>query len=100
MAEKKATKKAAAEKKTAAEAAAPKRTYTRRAAKEVIVYNAETVGFKAGDVYQTLSAAEKPLSVKEIAKAANISETYVHLGMGWLLKEGQIKEEEGLITLA
>ena len=96
MAEKKATKKAAEPKAAAEKKAAPKKT----AKKVEIVINAETVGFKAGDVYQALSAAEKALSVKEIAKQAKITETETLLGMGWLFKEGKIKDEEGLITLA
>ncbi len=96
MAEKKATTKAATEKK-----AAVKKTATKKVAKKVeVVINAETVGFKAGDVYQALFAAEKAMTVKEIAKAAKISEEETLLGMGWLFKEGKIKEEEGLFTLA
>lgn len=97
MAEKKTTK-AAAEKKAATEKkAAPKRTAKK---KVEIVINAESVGFKAGDVYQALFAAEKALSVKDIAKNAKISEEEVLLGMGWLFKEGKIKAEEALFTLA
>ncbi len=96
MAEKKATKKAAEPKAAAEKKAAPKKT----AKKVEIVINAETVGFKAGDVYQALSAAEKALSVKEIAKQAKITETETLLGMGWLFKEGKIKDEHGLIALA
>ncbi len=100
MAEKKATTKAAAEKKTT-KAAAEKKAAPKRAAKKVeIVIDAETVGFKAGDVYQALSAAEKALSVKEIAKAAKITEAEALLGMGWLFKEGKITDEKGLIKLA
>jgi predicted DNA-binding transcriptional regulator len=96
MAEKKATTKAAATKAAAEKKAAPKRS----AKKVEVVINAETVGFKAGDVYQALFAAEKAMSVKDIAKAAKISEQETLLGMGWLFKEGKIKDEEGLITLA
>ena len=100
MAEKKATTKAAAEKKTT-KAAAEKKAAPKRTVKKVeVVINAETVGFKAGDVYQALSDAEKALSVKEIAKLAKISETEALLGMGWLFREGKIKDEEGLIALA
>ena len=100
MAEKKATTKAAAEKKTT-KAAAEKKAAPKRTVKKVeVVINAETVGFKAGDVYQALSDAEKALSVKEIAKLAKISETEALLGLGWLFREGKIKDEEGLIALA
>ena len=97
MAEKKTTK-AAAEKKAATEKkAAPKRTAKK---KVEIVINAESVGFKAGDVYQALYAAEKALSVKDIDKNAKISEEEALLGMGWLFKEGKIKSEDALFTLA
>jgi len=103
MAEKKATAKKATETKAAAakktttvkKAAAPK-----AAAKAVLAINAENAGFKAGDVYQALAAAEKALTVKEIAKAAKISEEETLLGMGWLFKEGKIVEAESKITLA
>ena len=96
MAEKKTTK-ATAEKKVAAE----KKTTTRKTVKKVeIVINAENVGFKAGDVYQALAAAENALSVKDIAKMAKITESETLLGIGWLFKEGKVKDEEGLITLA
>ena len=54
----------------------------------------------AGDVYQTLAASEKALTVAEIAKNAKISKEEVYLGIGWLFKEGKVKDEEGLITLA
>ena len=98
MAEKKTTKKAAAPK-----AEEPKKATVKKAAapkKAAIAVNAENAGFKAGDVYQALAAAGKALTVKEIAKAAKISEEETLLGMGWLFKEGKIKEEEGLFTLA
>lgn len=98
MTEKKATKRATTTKK----AVATKTTTTKRAtAKKVkVAVSAENAGFRAGDVYQALAAAEKPMSVAEIAKAANISTEEVYLGTGWLLKEGKVKNEENLITLA
>ncbi|MDD6552225.1 MAG: winged helix-turn-helix domain-containing protein [Prevotellaceae bacterium] len=77
-------------------AAAPKKA----AAKAVVALNAENVGFKAGDVYQALAASEKALTVVEIAKAANISEEETLLGLGWLFKEGKIKDEDNKIVLA
>ena len=96
MAEKKTTK-AATEKKVAAE----KKTTTRKTVKRAeSVINAENVGFKAGDVYQALAADKKALSVKDIAKIANITEAETLLGIGWLFKEGKIKGENNLITLA
>lgn len=92
MVEKKTTK--------ATEAKKPVTRKTTTAKKEAIVLNAENVGFKAGDVYQALAAAESPLSVKEIAKAANISESEALLGMGWLFKEGKITAADNKIALA
>jgi len=85
-----------AEKKTAKKVATSKKTAT----KISIVINAENVGFKAGDVYQTLASANKALSVEEIAKLANITVEETYLGIGWLFKEGKVKEQDNLITLA
>ena len=87
MAEKKATTKKATETKATA---AKKTTATKKAAKATVAVNAENIGFKAGDVYQTLAAAEKALSVEEIAKAAKISAEETLLGLGWLFKEGKL----------
>ena len=102
MAEKKATAKkatetkaAAAKKETVKKAAAPK-----AAAKVVLAINAENAGFKAGDVYQALAAAGKALTVKEIAKAAKISEEETLLGLGWLFKEGKLANDAEKVTLA
>ena len=101
MAEKKVTKKAAApkaeeaKKSTVKKAAAPK-----KAAAKAVVVNAENAGFKAGDVYQALAAAEKALTVKEIAKAAKISEEETLLGLGWLFKEGKLATADEKVTLA
>ena len=101
MAEKKATAKkatetkaAAAKKETVKKAAAPK------AAKSVLAVNAENAGFKAGDVYQALAAEGKALTVKEIAKAAKISEEETLLGLGWLFKEGKLANDGEKVTLA
>ena len=98
MAEKKTTKKAAAVK-----AEEPKKTTVKKAAapkKAVVAVNAENAGFKAGDVYQALAAAGKALTVKEIAKAAKISEEETLLGLGWLFKEGKLAAADEKITLA
>lgn len=93
MAEKKATTRKAAEVK---ETAAKKSTTTKKCAavKATVAVNAENIGFKAGDVYQALAAAEKALAVKEIAKAAKISEEETLLGLGWLFKEGKVQGTE------
>ncbi len=100
MAEKKATtKKAATETKATA---ATKSTTTKKvAANATVSVNAENIGFKAGDVYQVLAAAEKALSVAEIAKAAKISAEETLLGLGWLFKEGKLlSTEDNKVVLA
>ena len=71
MAEKKTTKKAAETKEVAEKKTTAKKATVKAA---VVAVNAENIGFKAGDVYQALAAAQKALNVKEIAKAANITE--------------------------
>ena len=86
-----AAKKTATKKATAAKTAtATKKTST--AKKEVIYLTAENAGFRAGDVYQALAAAEQSLSLEEVAKQAKISVEDAILGIGWLFKEGKIKE--------
>lgn len=105
MVEKKATTKPAAKKATAKKATAAKAaTATKKASaekKEVIYLTAENAGFRAGDVYQTLAAAESALTLAQVAKQANISAEEAILGIGWLFKEGKIKnEEDNKIALA
>ena len=108
MAEKKATTKKAAETKEAKAPAAKKATATTtkktaavKAEKTVLAVNAENIGFKAGDVYQALAAAQKALNVKEIAKAAKITEEETLLGLGWLFKEGKLlSTDDNKIVLA
>lgn len=101
MAEKKTTKTAV--KKTTTTTAAKKASATKKATaakKEVLYLNEENAGFKAGDVYQALAAAGKALSLAEIAKAAKITAEDALLGIGWLLKEGKIKNEDNKLVLA
>ena len=97
MAEKKTTKKATAEKAETKKAPVKKAADAKKA---VVTVNAENAGFKAGDVYQALAAAEKALTVKEIAKAAKISEEETLLGLGWLFKEGKLNTADEKNTLA
>ena len=99
MVEKKSTTKTAATKKTATKKA-PVAKKTTVAKKDVLYLNAENAGFRAGDVYQALAASEKALTVAEIAKAAKISTEDVILGIGWLFKEGKIKDEDNKVALA
>ena len=90
MAEKKATTKKAAETKEVKAPAAKKATTTKKAAAAALAV-----------VYQALAAAEKALDVKEIAKAAKISEEETLLGLGWLFKEGKLlSTEDNKIVLA
>lgn len=102
MAEKKATKAAdtkttAAKKETVKKAATSRKCASKKA---TVALTAENVGFRAGDVYQALAVAGKSLSVSEVAKAADISTEEVYLGIGWLLKEGKVKDDNNNITLA
>ena len=84
---------------TTARKAAPRKTAAKKAVKAVELTWANA-GSKAGDVYQALAAAQGPLTVAEIAKNENISEDEVLVGLGWLFKEGKIKDEDGKVTLA
>lgn len=99
MAVKKGTKAVAAEKKATAvkKEAAPKKAAEK---KVTIDLSAQNIGFKAGDVYQTLATAEKALSVSEIVKALKISNEEALLAIGWLLREGKIKDEGEKVELA
>lgn len=99
MAEKKTTK-TAVKKATTAAKKAPATKKATAAKKEVLYLNEENAGFKAGDVYQALAAAGKALSLAEIAKAAKITAEDAILGIGWLLKEGKIKNEDNKLVLA
>lgn len=92
-----------AEKKTTTKKVAAKATETTKkttAKKAELIINAESAGFRAGDVYQALAAAGKALSVSEIAKVAKISKEEAYVGIGWLFKEGKVKGEDALIALA
>ncbi len=89
---KKATETVAV-KATVKKAAAKPACAKKAAAKSGEYINAESVGFRAGDVYQALASAGKTLTVAEIAKAAGITKDEVLLGLGWLFKEGKVKGE-------
>ncbi|MBF1403568.1 MAG: winged helix-turn-helix domain-containing protein [Prevotella histicola] len=89
------------ETKTAPKSTAKKATTKKVAVKKpAVVINAENVGFKAGDVYNALAAEAKALSVSAIAKVAKITEEEAYLGIGWLFKEGKVKDENSKIVLA
>ena len=94
MTEKKATT-------TKKKVAAPKTAAKKAAAKKVeVTIDEVSVGYHAGDVYQALNSAEKPMSVAEIAKAAKITTEETYLSIGWLLREGKVKGEANLFSLA
>lgn len=97
MAEKKATKAAATTK-----AAAPKKTTVKKETtkKTAIFVDADNAGFRAGDVYQALSAAGTSQSVEELVKTTGKTEVEILLGIGWLLKEGKVKGDGGKVVLA
>lgn len=95
----KAAKTTTAKKATATKACATKAAKA-ATVKNTVYVDVETVGFRAGDVYQALAAADKALSVAEIATAANIQTEEVYLGIGWLLKEGKVAAEGTKVTLA
>lgn len=88
-------------KTTAKKAAGRKPASRKTAAKKVeVALNAENIGFKAGDVYNALAAAGKALTVAEIATKASISTEEAYLGIGWLFKEGKVRDEDNKIVLA
>ncbi|WP_077195872.1 winged helix-turn-helix domain-containing protein [Prevotella ihumii] len=91
-----------AEKKTVA-AKATKKTPTKKMVSTEISttdFSPENVGFRAGDVYNALAAAKCALSAAEISEMASISIEDTFLGIGWLLKEGKVKNEESKVVLA
>lgn len=99
MVEKKATKIAAT--KTTAKATV-KKAATKKAAgsKKEIYVDALNAGFRAGDVYEALHAAGEAKTVEELEKLTGKSEVEVLLGIGWLLKEGKLKGDNGKVVLA
>lgn len=89
----KTTKKVAAKAETTP-APAKKAPAKKAAAPKVELYiNAETAGYRAGDIYEALAAAKKSMTLDEIVKASNRSKEEILLGLGWLLKEGKIVGE-------
>lgn len=94
MARKKATEQAATA-KTVVKKAAVKKTV-----KSEIFVDAENGGFRAGDVYNALHDNDGAKSVKELVKLTGKTEVEVLLGIGWLLKEGKLKGEDGKVVLA
>ena len=101
MTEKKTTSKAAATKATATKTTAAKKTTVKKTTKKATVFvDADTAGFRAGDVYNALAAAGEAQSVEELVKTTGKTETEILLGIGWLLKAGKVKGAEGKVVLA
>lgn len=101
MAKKKATTSEAAVKTTAKKATEVKvAKVAKAAAKKEIFVDAENAGFRAGDVYQALYASGESKSVEELEKLTNKTAVEVLLGIGWLLKEGKVKGDDGKVVLA
>lgn len=105
MAKKKATTSEAAVKTTAKKATEVKAEVkvakvAKAAAKKEIFVDAENAGFRAGDVYQALYASGESKSVEELEKLTNKTAVEVLLGIGWLLKEGKVKGDNGKVVLA
>lgn len=95
MARKKATEQAATAKTVVKKAATEKKIV-----KSEIFVDAENTGFRAGDVYNALHDNDGARSVKELVKLTGKTEVEVLLGIGWLLKEGKLKGEDGKVVLA
>lgn len=95
MARKKATEQAATAKTVVKKAATEKKIV-----KSEIFVDAENAGFRAGDVYNALHDNNGARSVKELVKLTGKTEVEVLLGIGWLLKEGKLKGEDGKVVLA
>lgn len=95
MARKKATEQAATAKTVVKKAATEKKIV-----KSEIFVDAENAGFRAGDVYNALHDNDGARSVKELVKLTGKTEVEVLLGIGWLLKEGKLKSEDGKVVLA
>ena len=65
-----------------------------------IFVDALNAGFRAGDVYEALHAAGEAKTVEELVKLTGKTEVEVLLGIGWLLKEGKLKGDNGKVVLA
>lgn len=100
MARKKATEQAATAKTVVKKAAEKKTATEKKTVKSEIFVDAENAGFRAGDVYNALHDNDGAKSVKELVKLTGKTEVEVLLGIGWLLKEGKLKGEDGKVVLA
>lgn len=75
--------------------------------------NGELAGFSAGDVYQLLASASHPISIDNIIEENSKQNRFMEdpllglgsmeatlLGLGWLMKEGQLLFDNNLISLS
>ena len=87
MAEKKTTKSTEGAKKPVAKKSVEKKVTVKKTAKEVLYINAENVGFRAGDVYQTLSLTGKAMTVaKLLRQQAKQKARFCLVSVGYLKK--------------
>ncbi len=93
-------RKKATEQATATKAVVKKTAEKKVVKKDEVLVDAENAGFRAGDVYNALHDNEGAKSVKELVKLTGKTEVEVLLGIGWLLKEGKLKGEDGKVVLA
>ncbi len=93
-------RKKATEPTTATKAVVKKTAEKKVVKKDEVLVDAENAGFRAGDVYNALHDNEGAKSVKELVKLTGKTEVEVLLGIGWLLKEGKLKGEDGKVVLA
>ncbi len=93
-------RKKATEPTTATKAVVKKAAEKKVVKKDEVLVDAENAGFRAGDVYNALHDNEGAKSVKELVKLTGKTEVEVLLGIGWLLKEGKLKGEDGKVVLA
>ncbi len=93
-------RKKATEQATATKAVVKKAAEKKVVKKDEVLVDAENAGFRAGDVYNALHDNEGAKSVKELVKLTGKTEVEVLLGIGWLLKEGKLKGEDGKVVLA
>ncbi len=93
-------RKKATEQATATKAVVKKAAEKKVVKKDEVLVDAENAGFRAGDVYNALHDNEGAKSVKELVKLTGKTDVEVLLGIGWLLKEGKLKGEDGKVVLA
>ncbi len=93
-------RKKATEQATAIKAVVKKAAEKKVVKKDEVLVDAENAGFRAGDVYNALHDNEGAKSVKELVKLTGKTDVEVLLGIGWLLKEGKLKGEDGKVVLA